>query len=73
MGFITTPITIDEARKLVMESDGEVVSASQEDYFNNRSWLQCAVKAEIRDDGITLHFELPNADFVEYCLVKDIY
>lgn len=70
MGFSTIPITVDEALKLIDSSDGEVVSASQEKYFNNREWMQYTVKAEIADDSITIIFRLHNDDSVVYCCVK---
>ncbi len=72
MGFSTTPIEVEQARLLVSGSDGEVVSASKPEYFNNTDWMQFAASAEIKDDSITLLFRLRNSDFVEYCVVKDI-
>ncbi len=70
MGFTTMPITVDEAKKLVQaHSDGEVVSASKEGYFDDMTWMKYVVKAEIKDDSITIFFGLQNEDFVEYCLV----
>jgi hypothetical protein len=69
MGFSTTPITVEDAKHLVM-SDGEVVSASKEGYFNSMRWLQDVAKAEVADDGITVFFTLLNNDFIEYCCVK---
>ncbi len=78
MGFCTTPITIEQAKELVGGSDGEVVSASKEVYFEGWRfplylWFYNVIKAELKDDGITLFLTLPDNDFVEYCTVKDIY
>ncbi len=70
MGFTTTPITVEQAKKLVTYSDGEVVSASKEEYFDNLYWFLHVVKVAIKDDSITLFFTLDNEDFVEYCCVK---
>jgi hypothetical protein len=72
MGFITTPITNEEARQLVKNSEGEVVSASNEKYLYNlnKNWLLLVAKAEIADDSITIFFTLINGDFVEYCCVN---
>ncbi len=70
MGFSTMPITIEESRKLINDHEGEVVSASKEEYFNSREWMSDIEKVEIKDDSITLFFTLVNEDFVEYCLVS---
>ena len=72
MGFTTMPITLTEATKLLIDRDGEVVSASKEEYFDNMKWLHDVVKTEIKDDGITLFFTLHNQDFVEYCCVRSV-
>ncbi len=70
MGFSTTPITLEEAKKLIQcHSEGEVVSATEKEYFSNFSWMFLAESAEVKDDGITLFFRLPDNGFVEYCLV----
>lgn len=71
MEYNTTPITVDEALKLIDSSDGEVVSASREEYFSNiTSWSWQVAKAEIADDSITIIFRLHNDDFVVYCCVR---
>ncbi len=70
MGYSTTPITLDQARKLVNDSEGEVVSASHEKYFDGIELFQEAEKAEIKDDGLTIFFRLPDNGFIEYCLVR---
>lgn len=70
MGFNTTPITLEEARQLIKDSNGEVVSASKEEYFSNTDWFSNSVMAEITDDGITLYFTQVDGDFIEYCCVK---
>lgn len=71
MGFSTMPITVDDAKFLVMSyGDGEVVSASKEEYFNSMRWLQDVAKAEVADDSITVFFTLSNDDFIKYCCVK---
>jgi hypothetical protein len=75
MGFSTTPITVEEAQMLVWGSDGEgeVTEASDKEYLKTSKqwrWLSDAVKAEIADDGITIIFTLPNAEFVRYCCVR---
>ncbi len=72
MGYTTTPITVDQGRELVNcnISEGEVVSASQEKYFDSFGWMQEIAKAELKDDSITIFFTLHNEDFVEYCCVN---
>ncbi len=70
MGFSTMPITEEEAKKLLDEHEGEVVSASRLVYFDNKDWFYRTVKYELADDSITLFFRLPDDEFVEYRLVK---
>ncbi len=73
MGFSTTPITVEQAKKLIAETDGEVVSASTLKDMTDMDWFSRIAKAAIQDDGITVFLTLDNDDFVEYCTVKDIY
>ncbi len=70
MSFDTMPISLDEAIKLVLDSDGVVVSASKEEYFDNMLWMKYCAKSELKDDSITIFFTLLNGGFVEYCCVK---
>ncbi len=70
MGFSTMPITKEEAKKLLDEHEGEVVSASKFEYFDNTDWFDKTERFELADDSITIFFRLPDRGFVEYCLVK---
>ncbi len=71
MGFSTTPITLEQAKELVQcHNEGEVVSATKEEYFGNFDWMALVETAEVKDDGLTIFFRLPDDGFVEYCFVK---
>jgi len=65
MGYSTQEIDIDSALYFC-KKDGEVISASELEYFNNLNWIKNIARAEKKDDGKTIFFTLKNFDFVEF-------
>jgi hypothetical protein len=65
---------IEPSVALSLIEGGEVVSATEEDYFNDYSrtkWIDKVIQAEITEDRSVIYFGLNDKGFVEVELKKE--